>query len=152
MDAQMPGLSGAALIASSARKARPDLCISAASCRKMSPLPRRFPAQAVRYRKPAQAARGAAGVQSVAARSTDPVLNAEILAQFRKLMPEPAVRQIYTAVIDDSLSASMTGVAIAKATPPSAPHRHAIKGSCECRSVQVAHLGALLEATPSGKG
>ena len=36
----------------------------------------------------------------------EPVVSAEVLAQFRKMMPEPAVRQIYTAVVADLPGAS----------------------------------------------
>jgi len=81
----------------------------------------------------------------------DPVVSTEVLAQFRKLMPEPAVRQIYTAVIAD-LSKRIEALASAIAKGDAGEVRrigHAIKGGCGMAgAIQAAHLGALLEAAP----
>jgi CheY-like chemotaxis protein len=82
-----------------------------------------------------------------------PVVNTETLAQFRKIMPEPAVRQIYTAVVAD-LSGRIEALGAAIARGDAAEIRrigHAIKGGCGMAgAVQAAHLGALLEAAPLG--
>lgn len=79
----------------------------------------------------------------------DPVVSNEILAQFRKLMPEAAVRQIYAAVVSD-LSRRIEALAGAIEHGDTAEIRrigHAIKGGCGMAgAVQAAHLGALLEA------
>ncbi len=81
----------------------------------------------------------------------EPVVSAEILAQFRKIMPEPAVRQIYSAVVAD-LSSRIEALGAAIAKGDAAEIRrigHAIKGGCGMAgALQAAHLGALLEATP----
>ncbi len=83
----------------------------------------------------------------------DPVVSSEVLAQFRKMMPEPAVRQIYTAVVADlSRRIEALGTAIAKRDATEI-HRigHAIKGGCGMAgALQAAHLGALLEVAPVG--
>jgi CheY-like chemotaxis protein len=156
MDAQMPGLSGAALIAElRAQSQAPIYAISA------SELPQDVAAAADGFllkpfdienlRKLLEGRKPESRASQLD--PTDPVLNAEILAQFRKLMPEPAVRQIYTAVIDDlTKRIDELGVAIAKGDASEVRRiGHAIKGSCGMAgAVQVAHLGALLEATPLG--
>ncbi len=77
------------------------------------------------------------------------VLNAEILAQFRKLMPEPAVRQIYTAVVADlSKRLKLSG---RNAKGDTAEVRRIVMPSRGCGmagALQAAHLGrAPLEST-----
>ncbi len=83
----------------------------------------------------------------------DPIVSTEVLAQFRKLMPEPAVRQIYTAVIAD-LAKRIEALAHAiEKGDADEIHRigHAIKGGCGMAgAIQAAHLGALLEVAPAG--
>ncbi len=83
----------------------------------------------------------------------DPVVSTEVLAQFRKLMPEPAIRQIYTAVVAD-LSKRIEALAGAIVKGDADEIRrigHAIKGGCGMAgAIQAAHLGALLEAAPAG--
>jgi CheY-like chemotaxis protein/HPt (histidine-containing phosphotransfer) domain-containing protein len=83
----------------------------------------------------------------------EPVLSSEVLAQFRKLMPEPAVRQIYSAVVED-LDKRIEALDAAIAQGDTAEVRrigHAIKGGCGMAgAVQVAHLGAMLEAWTQG--
>ena len=80
---------------------------------------------------------------------TAPVVSAEILAQLRKVMPESAVRQIYSAVIVD-LAARMDALDAAIAKGDAAEIRrigHAIKGACGMAgALQTARLGALLES------
>jgi CheY-like chemotaxis protein len=82
-----------------------------------------------------------------------PVVKADVLAQFRKMMPEPAVRQIYTAVVTDlSTRIEALGVAISKGDSSEVRRiGHAIKGGCGMAgAAQAAHLGALLEAVSLG--
>jgi HPt (histidine-containing phosphotransfer) domain-containing protein len=83
----------------------------------------------------------------------EPVVSAEVLFQLRKVMPESAVRQIYTAVVTD-LSARIEALGAAIARGDAAEIRrigHAIKGGCGMAgALQAARLGALLEATPLG--
>jgi len=68
-------------------------------------------------------------------------------------MPEPAVRQIYSAIVTDlSVRIEALGVAIAKGDAVEIRRiGHAIKGGCGMAgALQAARLGALLEATPLG--
>ncbi len=80
-----------------------------------------------------------------------PVVSAEILAQLRKMMPEPSVRQIYAAIVAD-LGRRIEALAGAIAKRDVAEVRrigHAIKGGCGMAgALQAAQLGALLESTP----
>jgi len=79
----------------------------------------------------------------------EPVVNPETLAQFRKLMSETAVRQVYQAVVTD-LGRRTEALAAAIARGDGAEVRrigHAIKGGCGMAgAVQAARLGALLES------
>lgn len=83
----------------------------------------------------------------------EPVVSPEVLAQLRKVMPEPAVRQIYSAVVSD-LCARIEALRTAIAKGDTNEIRrigHAIKGGCGMAgALQAARLGALLEATPPG--
>jgi CheY-like chemotaxis protein len=81
----------------------------------------------------------------------DPVVNMEILAQFRKMMPETAVRQIYKAVVVDlgKRIDALTNAIEKGDTTEVRRIGHAIKGGCGMAgAVQAAHLGAMLEAAP----
>ena len=80
--------------------------------------------------------------------SDAPVINPEVLAQLRALMPEPAVRQIYRAVVSDlnqratALSAALEFGDVAEVSRIG----HAIKGGCAMAGAsQAARLGALIE-------
>jgi HPt (histidine-containing phosphotransfer) domain-containing protein len=79
----------------------------------------------------------------------EPVIRADVLANFRKMMPESAVRQIYETMVSD-LSRRIDALSSAIAKGDAAEIRrigHAIKGGCGMAgAVQAAHLGALLEA------
>jgi CheY-like chemotaxis protein len=79
----------------------------------------------------------------------EPVVSLEILAQFRKLMPETAVRQVYQSVVTD-LGRRIEALAAAIARGDGAEVRrigHAIKGGCGMAgALQAARLGALLES------
>jgi HPt (histidine-containing phosphotransfer) domain-containing protein len=79
------------------------------------------------------------------------VVSIEVLGQLRKVMPEPAVRQIYSAVVGDlAVRIEALGAAIAKNDRAEIRRiGHAIKGGCGMAgALQAARLGALLEATP----
>ncbi|MGH9561592.1 MAG: Hpt domain-containing protein, partial [Terracidiphilus sp.] len=72
----------------------------------------------------------------------------EVLAQFRKLMPEPAVRNLYETVVAD-LGRRIDAIAEAMAKGNGAEVRrigHTIKGGCGMAgAVEAARLGALIE-------
>jgi len=154
MDAQMPGLSGAELIAQLRANSKasiftisasepPQEIVEAADGFLLKP----FGAEALRKLiEGGQPPQAPAGLDP-----HDPVLNLEILAQFRKIMPEPAVRQIYAAVVTD-LGKRIDALSSAIERRDAAEIRrigHAIKGGCGMAgAVQVAHVGALLEAVP----
>lgn len=80
--------------------------------------------------------------------SDEPVVNLEILGQFRQMMPESAVREVYFAVVADlkkridAIEAAMTkcdAVAVRRIG-------HSIKGGCGMTGArQAARLGELLE-------
>ena len=80
---------------------------------------------------------------------SEAVLNPKTLAQFRQLMPEPMVREVYTAVTAD-LRKRHISLAEAIARGDTAEIRrigHAIKGGCGMAgALQAARLGAMLEA------
>jgi CheY-like chemotaxis protein len=77
------------------------------------------------------------------------VINLTTLAQFRQLMPEATVREIYTAVVTD-LRKRLLALEDAIATGNADEIRrigHAIKGGCGMAgAMQAAQLGALFEA------
>ncbi len=152
MDAQMPGLSGAELIAQLRTNCKASILAMSASepPREIAEaadgfLLKPFNAEAVHKLieggKPRQEPAGL--------NPNDPVIKPDVLAQFRKLMPEAAVRQIYTAVVAD-LGKRIDALTSAIERRDGAEVRrigHAIKGGCGMAgAVQAAHLGALLEA------
>jgi CheY-like chemotaxis protein len=77
-----------------------------------------------------------------------PDINAETLAQFRGMMPETAVREIYTAVVAD-LGKRMQTLEAAIGKGDNTEVRrigHAIKGGCGMAgALQAARLGAMFE-------
>ena len=157
MDSQMPGLSGAELIGE--LRARSPARVFVVSGSSPSPqvtsaadgfLLKPFSAEA--FRKLLEGGKPEARASLVNANDplpNDPVVSAEVLAQFRKLMPEPAVRQVYQAVVTDlvgrieALTAAMArgdGVEVRRIG-------HAIKGGCGMAgALQAARLGAQLES------
>jgi len=154
MDAQMPGLSGAELIGQLRANSKAKVFAVSASepPREIAEaadgfLLKPFDAAAVRKLivddRPQPAPMGLD--------PNDPVVNMEVLAQLRKIMPEPAVRQIYTAVVSD-LGKRIDALHAAIERGDRAEVRrigHAIKGGCGMAgAVQAARVGALLEATP----
>ena len=79
----------------------------------------------------------------------EPVVDAETLAQFRQLMPEAAVRQVYATVAADLKQRCIAlQAAIAKGDATEVRRiGHAIKGGCGMAGVRyAARLGALLES------
>jgi CheY-like chemotaxis protein len=83
---------------------------------------------------------------------SDPVVSSEVLSKLRQMMPEAAVREIYTATAAD-LTRRIEALSRAIARRDSDEiHRigHAIKGGCGMAgAVQAARLGAKLEIAPS---
>jgi len=79
----------------------------------------------------------------------EPAVVAETLAQFRQLMPEPTVREIYVAVLAD-LKKRIVALEAAIAVGDAAEVRrigHTIKGGCGMAgAMRISRLGALLES------
>ena len=158
MDAQMPGLSGVGLIAGLRARTQARIYVASGS----NPPPEVTAAADGFLLKPF-------GVETLGKLlecgppesvpslldSNDPVVSAEILAQFRKLMPEPAVRKVYEAVVAD-LGRRIDALTSAMAKGDSAEVRrigHAIKGGCGMAgALEAARLGALLESAPNSAG
>ncbi len=83
------------------------------------------------------------------ATAKEPVVSAEILAQFREMMAEPVVRQVYAAVAEDLRKRSiLLETAIAHGNAEEVRRiGHAIKGGCGMAGArQAARLGAMLES------
>jgi len=155
MDTQMPGLSGTRLISqmreqSQARilaisgSALPQEVIDATDGFLIKP----FDVDAMRKaldRRPGPLATSTA----VSMLDSDaPVINLEVLAQLRTMMPESAVRQIYRAVVSDlNQRATALGAALAIGDVAEVSRiGHAIKGGCSMAgAAQAARLGALIE-------
>lgn len=151
MDAQMPGLSGTKLIAALRARTQarifavsgshpPDEIVSAADGFLLKP----FSAEDVAKLLENNAPEPAPSLLD----ASDPVINTEILAQFRKLMPKPAVRKLYETVVAD-LERRIDAIAEAMAKGDGAEVRrigHTIKGGCGMAgAVEAARLGALIE-------
>jgi CheY-like chemotaxis protein/HPt (histidine-containing phosphotransfer) domain-containing protein len=79
----------------------------------------------------------------------EPVLSGEVLSQFRQMMPESTVRDVYVAVVTD-LKKRSNALETAIAQGDAAEVRrigHAIKGGCGMAGArQAARLGTLFEA------
>lgn len=159
MDAQMPGLSGAKLISAlrDRSKARvyvisgsdpADEVVAEADGFMLKP----FSADALG--KLVEGHFGKQFAQSPPSRldPTESVISAETLAQFRGMMPEKAVREIYVAVVADlGKRLQALEAAIAKGDDKEVRRiGHAIKGGCGMAgALQAARLGALLEEAPN---
>ena len=79
----------------------------------------------------------------------DPVINPETLAQFRQLMTEATIREIYAAVVNDlHKRQDALGKAIAEGNSAEVQRiGHAIKGGCGMAgAIQASKLGALFES------
>jgi CheY-like chemotaxis protein len=158
VDAQMPGLSGAKLleelrtrtdarlVSISASKA-PDTVLAAADGFLMKP----FGAEALGKLLEGQPAQPATTLPSrkVPPAQVLPVVDPESLAQLREMMPEPAVKQIYVAIVADLYKRlDLLEIAIAHNDPDEVRRiGHTIKGGCGMAGAQeAAHLGALLQS------
>lgn len=152
MDAQMPGISGTALIAALRARTQariftvsgshpPDEILSAADGFLLKP----FSAQDIANLLESSAPEPAPSLLD----ASDPVVSAEVLAQFRQLMPESAVRKLYETVVAD-LGRRIEALDEAMAKGDGAEVRrigHTIKGGCGMAgAVEAARLGALIEA------
>ena len=163
MDSQMPGLSGTQLIAelrarSSARiyvvsgsNPPPELTAAADGF-----LLKPFSANAFRkLLEGGKPERGASPIKTDDLVPNEPVVSPEVLAQFRKLMSETAVRQVYQTLVTD-LGQRIEALAAAIARSDGAEVRrigHAIKGGCGMAgALQAARLGALLESRLNQSG
>jgi CheY-like chemotaxis protein len=154
MDAQMPGLGGKKLIAELRGRTKARIFIISGS----DALPDLANAADGFLLKPFNAedlSKLLMGNQPAASPTlldpNEPVVSVEVLAQLRRVMPESAVRQIYSVVVAD-LSGRIEALGTAIAKGDAAEIRrigHAIKGGCGMAgALQAARLGALLEATP----
>jgi CheY-like chemotaxis protein len=153
MDAQMPGIGGAELIAE--LRARTSASIYVISGSQPADgiaegadgsLLKPFDAEALRKLLEGPKAQNAASQPN----AEEPVISGQTLAQFRQLMPEAAVREIYVVVAADLERRIETlGAAIARGDVAEIRRiGHAIKGGCGMAGVlQAARVGALLEAT-----
>jgi CheY-like chemotaxis protein len=158
MDAQMPGLSGTRLIAElrSQTEAKifavsgsnpPAEVAEAADGFLLKP----FDAEALGK---LLAGHPLPGAQSKLSRldPNQPVISVSTLSQFRGMMAESAVREIYTAVLTD-LTKRLQSLEAAIARGDDLEVRrigHAIKGGCGMAgAMQAAHLGALFEELPA---
>ena len=152
MDAQIPGLSGTDLIARirpliSAEiilisgSAPPDELVAAADAFLMKPFSPEDLQKLLFEHAP--------NSEQPAAQDTEPVINPETLAQFRQLMTETTVREIYSAVVTD-LHKRLDGLEKALAAGNTDEVRrigHAIKGGCGMAGcMQAARLGAIFES------
>jgi CheY-like chemotaxis protein len=153
MDAQMPGLSGAALIKQLRTATEAKVVVISAS----SPPARLIVAADGVLLKPFTPAHLTALLENRSARTAeagrelppvDAVVNPETLAQLRELMPETAVKQIYEAIIAD-IARRLTAIQAAIGKNDAAEVRrlgHAIKGGCGMAgAAQAARLGGLIE-------
>ena len=163
MDSQMPGLNGTQLIGelrarSSARvyvvsgSNPPQELTASADGFLLKP----FSADAFRkLLEGGKPERGASPVNADDLDPNEPVVRLETLAQFRTLMPEAAVRQVYQAVVAD-LGRRIEALEAAMARGDGAEVRrigHAIKGGCGMAgALQAARLGALLESWDNRSG
>jgi CheY-like chemotaxis protein len=154
MDAQMPGLSGVPLIASlraitiapiyAISGSNPTEDVAAAADGFLS---KPFDAESLGKLLQGRVLPNAPQKTSRLDPSV-PVIGLDTLAQFRGMMPEPAVREIYVAVVADlGKRAQAIEIAIARGDLDEV-HRigHAIKGGCGMAgALQAARLGALFE-------
>jgi CheY-like chemotaxis protein len=157
MDAQMPGLSGVALIAAFRQRSKASLYVVSASQppSELLSLANGF------IQKPFGAEQVKLALASLEGRSPAedaelmdpslPVVSAETLAQLRVMMKPKAVHEVYMAVIIDlQRRAKSIHTALKRADfAEVARLGHAVKGGCGMAgALQAARLGALLENLP----
>lgn len=157
MDAQMPGLSGADLVAELRARSRARIVALSGS----NP-PADVTAAADGFLlKPLNVAllrkflvgqpTGPASVAAIIADPDAPAISSEILVQLRQMMPEAGVREIYQAIVTDLLKRTLALDAAVAAGDGAEVRRigHAIKGGCAMAgALQAARIGALLEIAP----
>ncbi len=155
MDAQMPGLSGTALISALRGRSRariiavsgsppPAEISAAADGALLKPLEIAALRRLLEDRSALQEA-----MQSAAAGAEAPVVSVETLAKLRQLMPESSLREIYRAIVTDlSRRAKLLEIAMAKGDLSEIRRiGHAVKGGCAMAgAMQAARVGARLEA------
>jgi CheY-like chemotaxis protein len=154
MDAQMPGLSGVQLIAAMrALTAAPIYAISGSNppedvaAAADGFLAKPFDAGTLATLLEGRSLPGAPPATSRLDPSV-PVISPDTLAQFRGMMSDAAVREIYVAVVADlGKRAQSLEAAIARGDAPEVRRiGHAIKGGCGMAgALQAARLGALFE-------
>jgi CheY-like chemotaxis protein len=152
MDAQMPGLKGAALVIELRKRTKASIYAMSGSdvsddlkAAVDGHLSKPFGPQALQQLIEQHHSEPAPQIQSDA-----PVVSAVVLAQLRGMMSESAVREIYAAVVSDleKRSAAIQRAAAANDTEEIRRIGHSIKGGCGMAgALQAAHLGSLLEAT-----
>ena len=152
-DAQMPGISGAGLIArlrAACRQARVYLISGSQPAAELVALAdglliKPFNADSLRKLIEEHAP---PPIQSFLDPG-EPVVSLEVLRQLRQMMPESAVREIYSAVVTDlKRRIELLGVAISRHDAGEIRRLgHAIKGGCGMAgALQAARLGGLLES------
>jgi CheY-like chemotaxis protein/HPt (histidine-containing phosphotransfer) domain-containing protein len=155
MDAQMPGLSGTALIGQLRAASKAAVVVISASA---PPKEVALAADGALLKpftpddltalleKRATAAGGAPAAHGL--RPGELVVNPETLAQLREMMPETAVKQIYEAIVAD-IERRLAAIRTAGEQNDAAEVRrlgHAIKGGCAMAgAAQAARLGGLIE-------
>jgi len=157
MDAQMPGLSGVELIGKlrSQTNARIIAISGSSPPQEIGAAADGFllkPFNVETLDKVLGGAKVSASGKATRLDSNDPVINKETLAQFRGIMPETAVREIYAAVIADlNKRTQMLEAAVAKGNSDEVRRiGHAIKGGCGMAgALQAARIGALFEEASS---
>ncbi len=149
MDAQLPGLNGVELIQQ--LRAHTAATIIAISGSKLTPelesasdgfLLKPFNPDALRTMIAEKA-------PAMPAEPTAPVILPATLAQFRQLMPEPTVKQIYAAVVTDLKKRyiALENALAAENWEEIGKIGHAIKGGCGMAgALEAANIGARLEA------
>jgi CheY-like chemotaxis protein/HPt (histidine-containing phosphotransfer) domain-containing protein len=161
VDAQMPGLSGSQLIDELRAHSRasiyvisasnaPDEMVAAADGFLLKPLTAESLQKLLKVHAPPVAHPETLHSSSAPVpQSGDPAVSPEILAQLREMMPAPAVRQIYAAIVAD-LDKRIAALEAAIARGDAAEARrigHAIKGGCGMAgALQASRLGASIES------
>jgi CheY-like chemotaxis protein len=152
MDTQLPGLSGLPLIEQLRTRGKaiiiaisgspaPDDLVAAADGFLLKPFAPETLQRLLEERNPEPAV--------PLADAAEPAVNPETLAQFRQLMPEPTVREIYVAVMADLKKRIVALEAAFKLGDAAEIRRigHTIKGGCGMAgAMRVSRLGALLES------
>jgi CheY-like chemotaxis protein len=158
MDAQMPGLSGVALIASFRQRSPADVYVisasvppadvaAAADATLLKPFCAEQLARLLDTRRPAAPDRNHDLLEP-----SVPVICVETLAQLRVMMPPRAVREVFTAVLDDlHKRAQLIDAAIVRRDLAEVRRLgHAIKGGCGMAgALEAARIGAMIENLPA---